>query len=84
MDAEHRFSVNNIRIIANNEFLKANPVAKKWFELVTIPIDDVNKENLQIQEGQKSFEDIRHHAEEWIAGHQQQFDAWLEEAKAAK
>ena len=78
------FSVNNIRIIANNEFLKANPVAKKWFELVTIPIDDVNKENLQIQEGQKSFEDIRHHAEEWIAGHQQQFDAWLEEAKAAK
>ena len=27
---------------------RQNPVAKKWFELVTIPIDDVNTENLQI------------------------------------
>ena len=78
------FSVNNIRIIANNDFLKKNPVAKRWFELVTIPIDDVNKENLQIHEGEKSVEQIRQHAEAWIAAHKDQFDTWLKEAKAAK
>lgn len=77
------FSVNNIRIIANNDFLKANPVAKRWFDLVTIPIEDVNKENLQINDGEKSVADIRHHAETWIAAHQAQFDGWIKEANAA-
>lgn len=78
------FSVNNIRIIANNDFLKSNPQAKRWFELVTIPIADVNKENLQINDGEKSFDDIRRHAEAWIAEHQAEFDGWLAEAKSAK
>lgn len=78
------FSVNNIRIIANNEFLKANPVAKRWFELVTVPIAEVNKENLQINDGAKSYEDIRRHAETWIGENQALFDSWIEEAKTAK
>lgn len=78
------FSVNNIRIIANNEFLKNAPVAKRWFELVTIPIEDVNAENLKINDGEKSDKDIRGHAESWIAANQAKFDGWLNEAKAAK
>lgn len=78
------FSVNTIRIIANNDFLKKSPAAKRWFELVTIPIEDVNAENLKINDGEKSEEDIRRHAESWIAANQAKFDAWLDEAKAAK
>ncbi|MBN9250817.1 MAG: glycine betaine/L-proline ABC transporter substrate-binding protein ProX [Mesorhizobium sp.] len=78
------FSVNNIRIIANNKFLEANPIAKRWFELVTVPIEEVNKENLQINDGEKSAKDIRGHAETWIAANQAQFDGWIEEARAAK
>lgn len=78
------FSVNNIRIIANNDFLKNSPAAKRWFELVTIPIEDVNAENLKINDGEKSDQDIRGHAESWIAANQAKFDNWISEAKAAK
>ncbi|MGE4250020.1 MAG: glycine betaine/L-proline ABC transporter substrate-binding protein ProX [Parvibaculaceae bacterium] len=78
------FSVNNIRIIANNDFLKNAPAAKRWFELVTVPIEDVNAENLKINDGEKSDQDIRQHAENWIAANQAKFDNWLSEAKAAK
>ena len=77
------FSVNTIRIIANNDFLAEHPDAARWFELVSIPIGDVNDENYQIRQGEDSFEDVRRHAEEWIAQNQELFDGWLAEARNA-
>jgi len=76
------FSINALRVTANTEFLKANPAAKKLFELVTIPVADVNAENYQIYQGEKSLPQIHQHAEKWIADHKAQFDGWL--AAAAK
>lgn len=78
------FSVNNIRIIANNAFLQANPEAKRWFELASVPIDAVNRENLAIHDGEKTPADIRRHAEAWIAANQAQFDGWIKDAEGAK
>lgn len=79
------WDINRIRIVANNDFLAANPAAKRWFELVTVPLEDVNAQNLRVFEGEKSDEDVRGHAEEWVSSNQQQFDAWIEEAlKAAE
>ncbi|NEP87519.1 MAG: glycine betaine/L-proline ABC transporter substrate-binding protein ProX [Okeania sp. SIO2C2] len=71
------------RIVANQKFLEVNPVAKRWFELVEIPIVDMNFESLRIKEGEDTPEDILRHAQEWIKNNQQIYDSWLETAKQA-
>ena len=68
-------------IVANKKFLADNPIAKRWFELVKIPAEDINQESLRIQEGEKKPEDIRRHAQEWVTQNQELFDSWIEEAK---
>ncbi len=40
------------RIVTNKKFLEANPVAKRWFELVEITVADMNVESLRIKEGE--------------------------------
>ena len=78
------FAVDSQRIFANKEFLAANPVAKRWFELIEIPTEDINIESLYIKQGEDSPEDIRRHAEQWVENNQDLFDSWLEEAKKAE
>ncbi len=77
------WEVVDIRITANKEFLAANPAAKKFFELVTIPIAAINAQNMKINDGESSVADIRKHAEAWVAENSAEFDAWIEEAKKA-
>ncbi|NEO51641.1 MAG: glycine betaine/L-proline ABC transporter substrate-binding protein ProX [Okeania sp. SIO3B5] len=69
------------RIVANKKFLESNPVAKRWFELVEIPIVDMNAESLRIKEGEDTPEDILRHGQEWIKNNQEKYDSWLETAK---
>lgn len=76
--------LNKIRVTANNDFLAANPAAKKLFELLAVPLADVNAQNLLVYNGEKSNEEIRKHAEKWAADNAQQFDAWVAEAAKAK
>ena len=76
------FLMNEVRILANNDFLAANPAAAKLFELVSIPIDDINNQNALVNEGQKSFEEISGHVDTWIANNQATFDGWVAEAAA--
>jgi glycine betaine/proline transport system substrate-binding protein len=79
------FSVNSIHIFANNQFLAENPAAKRFFELVKIPIEDIGLQNFKMREGEKRARDINRHADEWIMANQAQFDGWIQEAiKAAK
>ena len=77
------FPKNTQHVIANTEFLEENPAAKAWFNQIKIPLDDINAQNLKMQQGEKSPADIQRHADEWIAAHQQQWDAWLAEARKA-
>jgi glycine betaine/proline transport system substrate-binding protein len=74
------FVVDRIRIAANKEFLEANPAAEKLFEVVEIPIDDINAQNMLIQEGEDTPEDIERHVNEWISDNQELFDSWVEQA----
>ena len=76
------FPIDNVRILANKKFLEANPVAKRLFEQIEIPIEDVNIQQEKVKNGENKTVDIRHHAEEWIANHQELFDSWLEVAKS--
>ncbi|MDY7005213.1 MAG: glycine betaine/L-proline ABC transporter substrate-binding protein ProX [Cyanobacteriota bacterium] len=71
----------NQGIVANKKFLEANSVAKKWFELVKIPIADMNAESLRIKEGEDQEEDIQRHAQEWVENNQEKYDSWLETAR---
>lgn len=72
-------------IVANNQFLRKNPAAKRFFELVTIPIADVNAAQGLLKQGNVKVEEIRKQAEAWVAKHQTEFDQWVAEAvKAAQ
>lgn len=77
------FTVNDQMIIANTDFVKENPSARKFFELVKVPIEDINAENLLVNDGENSEEQIMGHARDWIAAHQDQWNAWIADAKAA-
>ena len=77
------FQVNAIRVLGNNDFLAENPAANRLFELMELPLDDVNAAILLQREGEDSIDQIRVHAEKWVADHADQFDAWVEEAKTA-
>ncbi len=74
------FPIDRQRIFANKKFLAANPVAKRWFELVQIPTEDINAESLLIKQGEDSPSDIRRHAQNWVQKNQDLFDRWLMEA----
>ncbi|MBP0025487.1 MAG: glycine betaine/L-proline ABC transporter substrate-binding protein ProX [Roseofilum sp. SID2] len=70
-------------IVANKVFIERHPIAKRWLELVQIPVNEMNQISLRIKEGEDSPEELRSLAEEWVSGNQEQFDRWVEEAKGA-
>ncbi|OJJ25968.1 glycine betaine ABC transporter substrate-binding protein [Roseofilum reptotaenium AO1-A] len=78
------FVVDRIMVAANQQFLEDNPAAKKLFEVVEIPLDDINAQNLLMQEGENTPEDIDRHVNQWIADNQESFDSWVEQAMQAQ
>ncbi len=77
------FQSNNQHIIANRDFVDANPAAAALFQVMKLPVNDISRQNLQMQQGQHSRSDVDRHVDQWIAEHQQTFDQWLEKARAA-
>jgi glycine betaine/proline transport system substrate-binding protein len=77
------FVVSDIRIVANKKFIKKNPAAKKFFEVFTLPLNDINEQNTLMNEGQKSQKDIERHVANWIAKNQSKWNGWLEAARGA-
>lgn len=72
------------RIVAATSFVEDNPSAKKFFELVAIPIEDLNAEDLRIYKGENSDAQIKQAALDWIAANKPEWDQWIAEAKSAK
>lgn len=77
------YEFSDIRVVANIDFLKNNPVAAKLFELAEIPLDDIAAQNASMHAGENSPDDILRHAEEWIAANRDLVDVWLSEAGSA-
>jgi len=77
------FAVNSLQVVANANFLARNPSAKRLFELMKIDINDVSGQNNKIRDGEDSDRDINRHVSEWIDANRAQFDAWVEDARAA-
>jgi glycine betaine/proline transport system substrate-binding protein len=77
------FVVSDIRIVANKEFLAKNPAARRFFEVFTLPLMDINAQNTRMNEGEKSQRYITKHVDEWIQNNQATWDGWLAEARRA-
>lgn len=77
------FAVNSLRVVANNEFLKANPAAAKLFEVAAIDINKVSAQNNTMRGGEDSLDDISRHVDEWIKENQATFDSWIKAAQDA-
>lgn len=77
------FSANDIRVAANREFLEANPVARRLFEQIEIPLVDVSGLALRVNEGENSPQAVEAMAQEWIDDNRDDIDEWMEAARAA-
>ena len=76
------FAVDSVRFLVNQEFLQDHPVAQTLFELVEIPISDINVEQKMVQNGENKPQDIYRHAEEWVQNHHQLFESWIKKAQS--
>lgn len=81
--SDYGFSVNTTRIVVNRAWAEKNPAAVKLFEVMRLPIADINAQNERVRNGQGSQADIARHTAGWIKFHQKLFDSWIEQARAA-
>ncbi|CAM3307950.1 glycine betaine/L-proline ABC transporter substrate-binding protein ProX [Polaromonas hydrogenivorans] len=77
------FTLNNQHIMANKAFAVKNPAAGKLFEVMTLPIGDINSQNQRMNAGENKQQDIARHTDGWIKAHQKTFDDWVAQAMAA-
>jgi glycine betaine/proline transport system substrate-binding protein len=79
------FVINTQRIVANRDFVQKNPAAAKLFEIMVLPVGDINAQNLRMRDGENKPADIERHVDGWIKANQKTFDGWIAQAmKAAK
>ena len=77
------FMPNTQHIVANKAFAEANPAAAKLFEVMQLPVADINAQNLRMRDGENKPADVERHTDAWIQGHQKTFDGWIAQALAA-
>jgi ABC-type proline/glycine betaine transport system substrate-binding protein len=78
------FPPNDIRVVANKQFLENYPDARRLLESVEIPLEDISRQNAKMLDGEDDYADIQRHAQEWIQGNRDKIDRWLEEAITLK
>lgn len=77
------FQINVQRIVANREWVEANPAAARLFDVMQLDDKSVSAQNLVMHNGEDSAADINRHADAWIKAHRWTFAAWLEQARGA-
>lgn len=74
--------VNDVRAVANADFLDANPAVRRLLEQVRIPLDDIAEQNARMQAAEEYTDaDVRRDAADWIDANREQVDAWLDAAR---
>ncbi len=68
---------NDIRAVANSDFLEANPAVRRLLEQVVIPLDDISEQNVRMVTTGGDPADIRRHAEEWVAANLTAVNRWV-------
>lgn len=77
------FIANNQQIVANKAWAEKNPAAARLFEIIRLPVGDINAQNYMMSQGQNKMSDVERHTDAWIKAHQKTFDGWIEQAQAA-
>ena len=77
------FTLNNQHIMANKAFAEKNPAAAKLFEVMALPIGDINSQNQRMNAGENKQQDVARHTDGWIKAHQKTFDSWVAQAMTA-
>ncbi len=77
------FVVNKQQIVANKAWTDANPAAAKLFEIMRLPLADINAQNHLMSQGENKDADVQRHVDGWIKAHQATFDGWIAQALAA-
>ncbi len=76
------WAVNDIRAVANTDFLAANPPVRTLLEEVTIPLQDIAEQNARMEAAAEyTEEDLRADAEAWIDANRDAVDGWLARAR---
>lgn len=78
------FGIDYASFLVNNTFLAANPPVKALFEGMSIDVNDVSAEAQRQEKGEVKLDQIKQHADNWIAAHQATFDGWVDKACAVK
>lgn len=78
------FGIDYASFLANNKFLEANPPVNALFEAMSIDVNDVSAEAQRQQQGETKIDQIKQHADAWIAANQATFDGWVDKACAVK
>ena len=77
-------AVNDIRAVANTNFLDRNPDIRRLLEVVAIPLGDIAAQNAKMAAaGDYSEADVHADAEAWIAANRDKVDGWLASARAS-
>ena len=71
---------NDIRVVANTGFLENNPSIRRLLEQVVISLHDISAQNALMVADEGDPEDIRRHAEEWVAANEVVVTRWIETA----
>ena len=71
---------NDIRVVANSDFLDANESVRLLLEQVVIPRRDISAQNVRMVTLGGDPEDIRRHAEEWVDANLGTVSGWIEVA----
>ena len=71
------FEPNDIRSVANTDFLDENPAIDQLLQAFEIPLSDIADQNAAMIAGQDSGVDITSHASRWIAANRTTVDDWL-------
>jgi len=75
--------VNDIRPVANTEFLKANPAVETLLKEASIPLEFIFSQNAAMKNGANSASDLERQAAEWIEANRVKVDEWLGKARAS-
>lgn len=75
--------IDTVKAVLNKDFAEKNPAARTFLSEVQIATGDESAQNLRMQKGEKSLDDIKKQAQEWIKAHQAEWDGWLKDARAA-
>jgi ABC-type proline/glycine betaine transport system substrate-binding protein/ABC-type amino acid transport substrate-binding protein len=78
------FPPNDIRVVANRQFLEKYPDIRRLLESVEISLEDISRQNAKMLDGEDDYADIQRHAQQWIQGNRDKTDRWLEEAITLK